>query len=265
MLDGISARLHMPTGFGFRGGLPARNVSTDSLTAGTGATAVSAQSHLATELTVVTREGDTVTLDWSRDASVTYSRSTAAVDRDGDGTPDTTSEITSLERSVKTAFSLNVQGDLNEQELADIRRIVHAVKHALRDFAHGDAAGAAEDIARARTSGSLASVQAEFEATSSVTVAQTQARTSTLPPKPAVEPVPVTPAPITEVTTAPTPTPAPAVDADGDHDSDAGRETVERLRQANEHMRAWLHSGESRDRFHTHRAPQPEEPVAVGR
>ncbi len=265
MLDGISARLHMPTGFGFRGGLPARDVSTNTPTASTGATAVSAQSHLATELTVVTREGDTVTLDWSRDASVTYSNATAAVDRDGDGTPDATTEITSLERSVKTAFSLNVQGDLNEQELADIRRIVHAVKHALRDFAHGDAAGAAEDIARARTSGSLASVQAEFEATSSVTVAHTQASTSTLPAKPAVEPVPVTPAPVTEITAAPTPPAAPTIDADGDHDADAGQETVERLRQANEHMRAWLHAGDSRDRFHTQRAPQSEEPVAAGR
>lgn len=261
MLNGIAARMHAPMGFGFRERWPASRAESGSATPGTTATSVAAQSHLATELTVVTREGDTITLDWSRDASATYTRATTNVDRDGDGDVDASTTVTSLERSVKSAFSIEVQGDLSEQEQADLRQILRAVKHALRDFARGDAEGAAEDIANARTSGSLASVQADFEASFSVTATRLEATASVEPPKLPMEPVPVGPAPVeTAEDTGPTTPAAPVIEATAPTEggTDAATEVAERLRRANEDLRAWLANGRTTDTFGTVRAPAAE-------
>lgn len=98
----------------------------------TSLTAVHAQQHAGAELNVVTREGDIVTLDWSRDVDVTYSKLRARADLDGDGRTDVRTQASSFERSVQTRFSLEVQGDLSAEERADLEELMSAVRDALR-------------------------------------------------------------------------------------------------------------------------------------
>lgn len=247
MLDAIATGAFAPAGIGRRSPILPRDAGSRTVSL----SALAAQSHLGTELRVVTREGDVVTLDWSRDTQVTYARGRVAVDRDGDGSPDAVVRGGVIERSVQSTLSFEVEGDLNEQELADLRRVMHAVRHALREFARGDFADAAGEIAGVRTSGSLASVQAEFEASFSLQAVKARVESAVTPPKPAPERLPVAP-PAVE------PAPEAVAETASDVPGAAPVELLERLERAGREMRTWIHSARPGG-SPAHRAPSPED------
>lgn len=140
-----------------------------------------AQVSVDGRLSLTTREGDTVTLAAHADASVTYG---SLRGRSADGR--FAARWASLEAS--TEYSLQVQGDLNEQELAEIRKLVKEFLHEMRDAFRGRGFDG-EDVLEAGTgSATIAGFSVAIEATRSVTAVAVVAR-----PRPAPAPVPVLP------------------------------------------------------------------------
>jgi hypothetical protein len=90
-------------------------------------------------LTIKTREGDIVTLSASRFSELTareYSSQGEMTSRDGQVSARTHQR--QIELSTGEAFSFSVQGDLNEQELADIEKIVSGIDKIIYEMAEGD-------------------------------------------------------------------------------------------------------------------------------
>lgn len=210
-------------------------------------TTMHAQTHAGAELQVVTREGDVITLDWSRDVDVTYSRLRARADVNGDGRTDARVDARTFERTVESSFSLQVQGDLNEQERADLEELLRAVRGAMHELRDGEVGDAGSEIATMDGLDSFASLAAEFEASRSVDVVRVRASitNSPVPAKAPVENLPVAPAPTGEAGDTATPTP-PRADTGplGSPAADPGAETaLARMEEATQRMRAWLAAG----------------------
>lgn len=219
-------------------------------------TTLHAETHAGAELKVVTREGDVITLDWSRDEDVTYSRLRARADIDGDGRTDVRVDSRTFERSVESSFSLQVQGELSAEERADLEELLRAVRGAMRDLRDGELGDAGAEIATMDGLDSFASVAAEFEASRSLDVVRVRASVTnaTLPQKPAVESLPVAPAPTGEAGEPAAPAP-PRADSGplGAPAADPGADSaLARMEEATRRMRAWL-AGEA----------HPAEPPAV--
>ena len=141
----------------------------DATAAGAGA-----ERAVSGSLSVVTKEGDTVTLSASYDASVTYAGARSGGARLGIAS-------TQVSRSV----SIEVQGDLSAKEMREIRQVVKRFMHDLREMIHGGQPSLSNvtDV-HART---LASISATSDTTNTVTVAAISAR-------PLPVPAPVVPA-----------------------------------------------------------------------
>ncbi len=126
-------------------------------TAGATATAASAERDVTASLNITTKEGDTVTINASLETSLTY----AGV-RGGGKRADVWNASTSSE------FSFQVQGDLNEQERAEIARVVKTFMHDLRALAKGrdvSVANVAEGDAQ-----TLASISASADSKTTLTI-----------------------------------------------------------------------------------------------
>ena len=117
---------------------------------------VNAYESLDTGLTIKTREGDIVTLSSSRfsefNSSEYNSRGKIKTDSGSALITQHTQEIT---LATGDQFSFSVQGDLNEQELADIAAIVKGVDSIVAEVAEGDME---EAIAQAMDMGNYSSV-----------------------------------------------------------------------------------------------------------
>lgn len=117
---------------------------------------INAYESLDTGLTIKTREGDIVTLSSSRFAqfnSFEYnSRGEIQTDTGNALITQHTREIT---LTTGDQFSFSVQGDLNEQELADIEAIVKGVDGIVAEVAQGDME---EAVAQAMAMGNYSSV-----------------------------------------------------------------------------------------------------------
>lgn len=117
---------------------------------------VNAYESLNTGLTIKTREGDIVTLSSNSfsqlDAFEYNSRGEIRTDSGNARASQHTREIT---LTTGEQFSFSVQGDLNEQELADIEAIVKGVDSIAAEVAQGDMEGAVE---KAMSMGNYSSV-----------------------------------------------------------------------------------------------------------
>ena len=143
----------------------------------------------SSDITLVTAEGDTVTLSASRSTELSFETygSTGA----------------SAEIRKNSEFSLTVEGDLNKEELKDIRKAIKTLYKAERDLLKGHDERAADRTAKLANLDQLASIDAKMESSQTVSVTQTSVQTPASEPQPAIEP-PAEP-PVTE-----TPAVAPA-------------------------------------------------------
>jgi hypothetical protein len=117
---------------------------------------VNAYESLDTGLTIKTREGDIVTLSSSRFAQFNSSEynSRGEIQTDS-GNALITQHTREITLTTGDQFSFSVQGDLNEQELADIEAIVKGVDGIVAEVAQGDME---EAVAQAMDMGNYSSV-----------------------------------------------------------------------------------------------------------
>lgn len=230
-------------------------------------TTMHARTHAGAEFQVVTREGDVITLDWSRDVDVTYSRLRARADVDGDGRTDARVDSRSFERTVASSFSLQVQGELSSEERADLEELMRAVRGAMRELRDGELGDAGREIATMGGLDSFASLAAEFEASRSVDVVRVRASVPnvTLPEKPPVGTLPVAPAPRGEAgdPVAPAPPRADAGPLGAPVADPAAESALARMEEATRRMRAWLAGAANPAEPPAVRAPVEEHVTAV--
>ena len=89
----------------------------------------------STDLTILTAEGDRVTLSalsQMRATSATYDHLAL-----GSGTAVQT-QGQSMEQKASSAYSLSVEGDLNKQEVQEIQKIIHTIDKIMRQVLQGD-------------------------------------------------------------------------------------------------------------------------------
>lgn len=141
------------------------------------ATLVAANAHreASGELSIVTKEGDTVTLSAHLEADATYAsfRSRGAQ-----------ASYLSLESS--SSIEISVQGDLSEQEMKDIEKLVKQFGHELRQYFRGSEGADATDVGQGSFS-SIAGIAVHLESEASVTAVSVQTRGG-LPAPPAAGP-----------------------------------------------------------------------------
>lgn len=154
---------------------------------GAEATGYSYDAQQNAEFTIVTAEGDRVTI------SATHSLSIDAATYDSRGRMRSASGAF-FERTESSRVSIQVEGDLSPEEIEDIARVVRDMAEAERALEKGHEAQALQPLARADLD-MLSSVQAEFTATARVEVARLAVTAAPSPPPRAVPPPGETPAP----------------------------------------------------------------------
>ena len=90
----------------------------------------------------------------------------------------------SLSLSSSQELSITVEGDLSEEELRDIRKLVRTTERLARDFARGDLEAVQKDTRRLSKLDSLASFQGAISISQSVSVAQIQQSVGVTPAVP---------------------------------------------------------------------------------
>ena len=125
-----------------------------------GATIVAANAHreASGDLSVVTKEGDTVTISANLEADATF----ASIRTRG-----ASASYLSLETS--SSLEITVQGELSEQEMEDVQKLVKQFSRELRQFFRGSEGADATDVGKGDFS-SLTGFAVKFDASQSVTV-----------------------------------------------------------------------------------------------
>jgi len=129
---------------------------------------VKASQSQTADITIVTAEGDTVT--WSSSKAAEWSFTTYNAQGQVGG---------SAELHRTSAFSISVEGDLNREELKDIRRAIRTIQKAANDVLKGHEEKAASRTARLASLDQIASIDADMEFHREVSVTQVAARTET--------------------------------------------------------------------------------------
>lgn len=106
----------------------------------------SAQSETTYELTVRTEEGDLVTIS-AKAVQSSQATDYSSLYRDRDGVEATT--YRSRQRESSFEVSIEVEGNLSQEELADIRKLTGALSKAAKQVNRGDADGALRTALRA--------------------------------------------------------------------------------------------------------------------
>jgi hypothetical protein len=124
------------------------------------------------DITIVTAEGDTVTLSSSRAAELSFATYNAHGKVSG-----------SAELHRSSAFSFSVDGELNREELKDIRRAIRTIQKAANDVLKGHEEQAASRTARLAGLDQIASIDAdlEFHREVSVTRISAQSESAAIP------------------------------------------------------------------------------------
>ncbi|MEH0020621.1 MAG: hypothetical protein V6Z89_13260 [Desulfobacter sp.] len=118
--------------------------------------AVNSYESLDAGLTIQTREGDIVTLSASRFSEMdAYEYSSNGEIATENGRMMASHNVRQITLTTGETFSFSVQGNLNEQELADIEAIVKGVDEIIGEMAQGDMEDA---VAKAMTMGTYDSV-----------------------------------------------------------------------------------------------------------
>lgn len=125
-----------------------------------GATIVAANAHreASGDLSIVTKEGDTVTISANLEADATF----ASIRTRG-----ASASYLSLETS--SSLEITVQGELSEQEMEDVQKLVKQFSRELRQFFRGSEGADATDVGKGDFS-SLTGFAVKFDASQSVTV-----------------------------------------------------------------------------------------------
>jgi hypothetical protein len=137
----------------------------------TNQTTLQASSSTTANLTVLTADGDRITISRKSDTQVAYSNYNALGQTDGQA-------VSYREQSLgfdrQSQFQLSVEGDLSQQERADLDRLVKKIDRVIKDFLKGDTEGAIAKALQINKLGSLSSVDLSVEHTESLTVARQQ-------------------------------------------------------------------------------------------
>ena len=117
-------------------GLPQQGTAFTGRSARTG---VNSYESMDAGLTIKTREGDIVTLSSSQYSEFSANEySSQGEVRTPEGSARLSTHTREITLSSGEAFSFSVQGDLNEQELADIAAIVQGVDGIISEMVQGD-------------------------------------------------------------------------------------------------------------------------------
>lgn len=134
-------------------------------------TAVNMSQSRSSDITLVTAEGDTVTLSASQTKEIsfeTYSSKGQSTDSDA---------VVSAEVRKSSEFSMTIDGDLNREELKDIRKAIRTLFKAERDILKGHDERATERTTKLAELDQIASIDAKMEFRQTVSVTQTTVET----------------------------------------------------------------------------------------
>jgi hypothetical protein len=135
--------------------------------------AMTATRGISAELSITTDEGDVVTLHAASSTEVSYA-SLRHKERGADGASH--QSLSTREVSLTREISMTVEGDLSEEELADIRKLVARLEPVLRGFKPGKGEAFALRLDASEFE-SLAGFQLDIERTSSMTRLHVRQRT----------------------------------------------------------------------------------------
>jgi hypothetical protein len=140
------------------------------------ATQIKVSQSQTADITIVTAEGDTVTLSSSKSAELSF----ATYNAQGQvgGSSGTISGM-SAELHRTSDFSITVDGDLNKAELKDIRSAIRTIQKAANDALKGHEEKAASRTAKLSDLDQIASIDADLEFNREVSVTQVSAQTDT--------------------------------------------------------------------------------------
>jgi hypothetical protein len=171
--------------------------------------AVQASSDTTAEIDITTKDGDTVTISLSSDVDAGY-----AYYRRTGSAAGSELEARALVASASQELQITVQGNLDEQELADIAKLVKQLGQAIRSFVRGDTTASARQALDVKALDSLSGFSLDMTHSDNLTLIGAGAATRTEPigtvtfEKPAAQPAPALP--VSDGTTPP-PTPPPDV------------------------------------------------------
>jgi len=147
-----------------------------NFSAGLQAAQVKVSQSQTADMTIVTAEGDTVTLSSSKSAELSF----ATYNAEGQvGGASVGFSGTSAELHRSSAFSLSVDGDLNKEELKDIRRAIRTIQKAANDALKGHDEKAASRTAKLASLDQIASIDADLEFNQEVSVTRITAQSDT--------------------------------------------------------------------------------------
>ncbi len=127
----------------------------------------------STDLTIETDEGDVVTLSMDKWLDATYS-SNSSLTYGSDGSF-SMSKQEHFDLSAGKEFTMEVEGDLNKEELKDIRKAVRAIRKIMKDFLSGNLDKMAKHAGRLDNLDTISGVDAEFSYEKQVSVASSTA------------------------------------------------------------------------------------------
>jgi len=159
------------------------------------ATQVKVSQSQTADITIVTAEGDTVTLSANRSAELSFTTYNAQ-GQAGDSSGAISAASAEFRRS--SDFSITVDGDLNKEELKEIRTAIRTIQKAANDVLKGHEEKAAAQTAKLAGLDQIASIDADLEFNREVSVTQVTAQSDTADvqttqaPTTAVAPTPVT-------------------------------------------------------------------------
>ena len=130
---------------------------------------VEAHQAASSGITIVTKEGDRVTISASSAQDLSYST------YDAKGKVDSkkvSTSATNLSISASNSLNISVEGDLNAQELQDIEQAIKGAGNALGELLAGDVEGATKDTQELGKLSTIAQLDASFKVQTQVEVQQ---------------------------------------------------------------------------------------------
>jgi hypothetical protein len=201
--------------------------------AGSSLAALGASSETDAQITIKTAEGDTVAITLDSQIDATY----AFYSRPGtEGATGLRAEV--LTASASREVSISVQGDLNEQERADISSLVKQLERVIRSFLKGNTNAAIQQAIGGPSLDSLAGYALNIEHTDSLALieatggANPDATTTGTVSQPAVLPMPASPAVDEGDAVAPPPVATPGAENPLGRPSPAAQDVLDQIARA---------------------------------
>jgi hypothetical protein len=148
-------------------------------------TQVQAETHTSADITLVTAEGDKVTLSTDAVMQAAYTRYDARGRVRGHGFE---RHAEAFQLASANAISLQIEGDLNDAERADIQQALGTIEKFADDFFDGKDDEAPNRILNLGNLNTLRSIDATLEVSQSLTVSQQTETRAVAAAPPALEP-----------------------------------------------------------------------------